>query len=263
MSHPWPKTIMHPFAALPERALDADYFAPYNKLLYHLFPADTNFLVAPGPYPPRSIPASNNTAAGAGDAGLEFTVFYNDLPVLLLHITSPELLRWPSARAAADAAARRRLRDLVDLCPLPKLYAVSAFGTKVRFYAAVAGEGIDPPVNVWAPSYPRTDSFSSNSPNSPNSPASATSPHRVSTSTNGSGGSSSARGSGGRGGRGANGNANGNGSGGNTFSNNGFGPDPAPLNRWNSDILDGEGANLLKQSVAEIIARIYLTDAYE
>jgi len=34
------------------------------------------------------------------------------------------------------------------------------------------------------------------------------------------------------------------------------------LNRWNSGVQEEEGANLLKQSVAEIIARIYLSDAY-
>ncbi|KAJ7665612.1 hypothetical protein B0H17DRAFT_951446 [Mycena rosella] len=181
-SDPWPKTIMQPFDMLPSRALPTDYFGPYNKLLYHLFPADTNFLVSPGVYPPR--PA-------AAEPAVEFTVFYNEMPVLLLQIKAPETLRWPSAREQADIENRQRLRDLIPLCALPKLYAVSAFGTKLRFYAAVAGEGIDP---VASPSY--AGSFT----------------------------------------------------------------DTVPLNRWNSDVLEEEGANLLKQSVAEIIARIYLND---
>ncbi|KAJ7480888.1 hypothetical protein FB451DRAFT_1394943 [Mycena latifolia] len=184
---PWPKTIMQPFDALPTRALPPDFYGPYNKLLYHLFPADTNFLVSPGFYPSRL--AADDTA--------EFTVFYNERPVLLLQIAPLEMLRWPSAREAADAASRRRLRDLAPLCPLPKLYAVSAFGTKLRFYASGAA-GIDPP------------------------PAASPSP---------------------------------------TYA--GSFADSVPLGRWNSDVLEEEGANLLKQAVAEIIARIYLNDAYE
>ncbi|KAJ6540493.1 hypothetical protein B0H19DRAFT_880746, partial [Mycena capillaripes] len=129
----WPKTIMHPFETVPLTAHDTDFYGPYNKLLYHLFPADTNFLVRPGPYPCLSSPHHSCSDSGFGH-GVEFTVFYNDLPVLLLQIKSPDTLRWPSAREQADAESRRRLRDLSPLCPLPKLYAVSAFGTKLRFY---------------------------------------------------------------------------------------------------------------------------------
>ncbi|KAJ6514311.1 hypothetical protein C8R47DRAFT_1001606, partial [Mycena vitilis] len=176
---PWPHTIMRPFETMPMMATDTDYYGPYNKLLYHLFPADTNFLVSPGAFPPRN----------SVDSSVEFTVFYNDTPVLLLQIKSGESLKWRSAREEADVESRRRLRDLRPLCPLPKLYAISAFGTKLRFYAAAKNEDIDPPMS---PSAMRTF------------------------------------------------------------------PDAIPLNRWNSDILEEEGANLLKQSVAEIIARIYL-----
>ncbi|KAJ7333981.1 hypothetical protein DFH08DRAFT_814052 [Mycena albidolilacea] len=115
------------------------------------------------------------------------------MPVLLLQVNSPDTLRWQSAREQADSENRRRLRDLRPLCPLlPKLYAVSAFCTKLRFYAATKTEGVVPPVS---PCDPRT-----------------------------------------------------------AFA------DTNPPNRWNSDVLEEEGANLPKQSVAEIIARIYLSD---
>ncbi|KAJ7776984.1 hypothetical protein DFH07DRAFT_1056609 [Mycena maculata] len=182
-AYPWPQAIMYPFESLPDGAQDTEFYGPYNKLLYHLFPADTNFVVSPGVYPPRNT-----------DPAVEFTVFYNHMPVLLLQIKPPDHLRWASAREQADTENRRRLRDLVPLCPLPKLYALSAFGTKLRFYAA-ANEGIDPPA----------------------SPLDARN----------------------------------------------FVADTIPASRWNSDILEEEGANLLKQTVAEIIARIYLADDYD
>ncbi|KAF8197756.1 hypothetical protein K438DRAFT_1584923 [Mycena galopus ATCC 62051] len=190
---PWPKNILHPFATVPPAPYDVDFYGPYNKLLYHLFPADTNFLVSPGRYP---CPPRRSCSSDA--AAVEFTVLYNDMPVLLLQVKAPDTLRWPSAREDAVAENRRRLRDLRPLCPLPKLYAVSAFGTKLRFYAAnksvnndSAGGGVDPPPSP-----------------------------------------SDGRGFGGA----------------------------IPLNRWNSDVLEEEGANLLKQAVVEIIARIYLHD---
>ncbi|KAJ7444985.1 hypothetical protein B0H11DRAFT_2203500 [Mycena galericulata] len=187
-THPWPKTVMNPFEALPHEGVrDTDFYGPYNKLLYHLFPANTNFVVSPGAYPPHHD-------ATCATAAVEFTLFYNHMPVLLLQIKAPDLLKWTSAREEADTESRRRLRDLAPLCPLSKLYAISAFGTKLRFYVASRNEGlvIDPPA---PPVHPRT-----------------------------------------------------------------LVTESIPSSRWNSDILEEEGANLLKHAVAEIIARIYLAD---
>ncbi|KAJ7636206.1 hypothetical protein FB45DRAFT_788406 [Roridomyces roridus] len=232
-SSPWPKTIIHPFRGIPaETGRDTDFYGPYNKLLYHLFPADTNFIVFPGSYPPRHSSIANTPA------GVEFTVLYNNSPVLLLQLSAPDLLRWPSARADVDTAARRRLRDLAPLCPLPKLYAVTAFGTKLRFYAATTGEGdvvdIDPPLM----DRPRPAPGHGGLPPTPISPRSPTVPSvRISTVSNDSNASN--------------------------FSVRSSDAVTIPLGRWNSDVLEDEGANLLKQAVAEIIARIYLADDYD
>jgi hypothetical protein len=103
---------MHPFETVPMMAHDTDCYGPYNKLLYHLFPTDTNFLVSPGTYPRRNPP----------DYSVEFTVFYNDMPVQFFQVKSLDSLRWPSAREQQDIENRRRLRDLRPLCPLLKLY---------------------------------------------------------------------------------------------------------------------------------------------
>ncbi|CAK5271266.1 unnamed protein product [Mycena citricolor] len=210
-AQPWPLVVHEPFEAL---AADPDLplCAPYNKLLYHLFPADTNVLVAPGPYPP--LP---NTETDAISTPFVFTVFYKTHTVLLLHVHPAHGLRWASARMSADALCRRRLNDLAPDCRLPKLYALSTFGTKLRFYAATKVVTAVPTSPTGIPSaaissrVARTISCPAVQIDPPLPPPVA-------------------------------------------------GSDVAPPSRWNCDVLEEAGANLLKQSVAEIIARIYLTD---
>lgn len=46
------------------------------------------------------------------------------------------MLRYISKRAEADAQIRHRFADLLEDCPISKLRAISAFGTKLAFYSA-------------------------------------------------------------------------------------------------------------------------------
>lgn len=60
------------------------------------------------------------------------------MPVFLLQNNTGPNLRVPSARDMADLQIRKRLGDLVETCPacpLTKLHAISAFGTKISFYS--------------------------------------------------------------------------------------------------------------------------------
>ncbi|KAJ7480833.1 hypothetical protein FB451DRAFT_1171421 [Mycena latifolia] len=107
----------------------------------------------------------------------------------------------PTPTSSSPPARRRRVHRLLHrarrappadrAAELPKISAVSAFGTKLRFYAS----SIDP------------------------LPAASPSP---------------------------------------TWA--GWFADSVPQGRWNSDVLEAEGANLVTQAVAEIVARIYLND---
>ena len=66
------------------------------------------------------------------------------MPVFILEIETGPKLGLVSVREEADIRIRKRLRDLISFCPLSKLHAVSAMGTKLRFYTAEAGGAITP-----------------------------------------------------------------------------------------------------------------------
>jgi hypothetical protein len=72
-------------------------------------------------------------------------VFWGDAPVFILEIKTGPKLGLVSAREEADLQIRRRLRDLIGICPFSKLHAISAIGTKLCFYTAEAGRVITPP----------------------------------------------------------------------------------------------------------------------
>ncbi|KAF8235420.1 hypothetical protein L208DRAFT_1392606 [Tricholoma matsutake] len=125
----WPLTIRNRFATIPANPRENDYYAPYNKLLNFLFPVDSPFTVGPQTHP---IAESCESI----DFIVEYQVFWGDAPVFILEIKTGPKLGLLSAREEADLQIRRRLRDLVGICPLPKLNAVSAIGTKLCFYTA-------------------------------------------------------------------------------------------------------------------------------
>jgi hypothetical protein len=121
----WPQSILTRFATIPTNPRENDYYAPYNKLLNFLFPPDSPFTVGPQMHP---IAESRES-----------------IDFLVLEIKTGPKLGLISAREEADLQIRRRLRDLVGICPLSELHAVSAIGTKLCFYTAEAGRAITPP----------------------------------------------------------------------------------------------------------------------
>jgi hypothetical protein len=125
------KYVLARFQTIPPNPRENDNYAPYNKLLYDLFPADTPFTVAPQTYP---IPDSRESL----DFLIEYQILLEDDPVFVLEIKSTARFGFASAREEADQRMRKRLRDLTGVCPLPKLRAVSVFGTKLCFYEATS-----------------------------------------------------------------------------------------------------------------------------
>ncbi|KZT08512.1 uncharacterized protein LAESUDRAFT_724020 [Laetiporus sulphureus 93-53] len=133
---PWPAKVVRQFEKVPANPSEADFHGPYNKLLYTLFPPDTDFMVdfqyVRGPWE-------------AADLVFMFEVVFEDKPVFILELKPPGHLRYPSMRKAADRQIRSRIRDLCDNCPLPVLHAVSAFGTRLCFYRKPQGRAMEPP----------------------------------------------------------------------------------------------------------------------
>jgi hypothetical protein len=134
----WPQSILTRFATIPANPRENDYYAPYNKLLNFLFPPDSSFTIGPQTYPIAESHESINFL-------VEYQVFGGDAPVFILEIKTGPKLGLISAREEADLQIRRHLRDLVGICPLSELHAVSAIGTKLCLYTAAADHAITPP----------------------------------------------------------------------------------------------------------------------
>ncbi|KAK7024010.1 hypothetical protein R3P38DRAFT_3317125 [Favolaschia claudopus] len=117
--------------------------APYNKLLNTLFPVDTDFAVIP------NFQQINSTKSA--DYFMTFEIFLENKPVFVLSLQREKDFSVRSKRTAADDQLRLRLGDLIDVCPLPVLHGVSAFGTKLRFYS-ITKEGLISPEYIPAAS---------------------------------------------------------------------------------------------------------------
>ena len=100
---PWPPRVLSQFAKAPNAPLEPAFHGPYNKLLCHLFPVDTEFTVVP-----QYLPGSRES----GDFTIMFEVLFEDKPVFVLELKQPGNLRWDSTRETADRQIRSRLRDL-------------------------------------------------------------------------------------------------------------------------------------------------------
>jgi hypothetical protein len=125
---PWSSKIIKRFSTIPPNAHENDFYAPYNKLLYTIFPADSDYTVAPQTY---SIMDSRQ----AVDSIVKFEVHLEDKPVFFLVIKAPKRMYVSSARKEADDQMRTRMQDLAPFCPLDTLNGVSAFGTRLSFYS--------------------------------------------------------------------------------------------------------------------------------
>lgn len=124
----WADYIVKRFNTIPQNSRENDFYAPYNKLLCSEFPVDSNYTVAPQSYP---IPSSRDSI----DFVIEYLVLEDDLPVFVLEIKEPSKINFLSSRQEADLQIRKRLRDLVDKCPIDELNGVSAFGSQLSFYS--------------------------------------------------------------------------------------------------------------------------------
>ncbi|KAG8930652.1 hypothetical protein FRC00_001033 [Tulasnella sp. 408] len=142
----WPQKVFRQFELVPQNADEEAYHGPWNKLLYTLFPADSDFTV---------VPSFQELGSPLSDFLFTIDVYIGNQPVLLVELNKPSNLSYVSKREDADLQLRRRMRDLVRECPIHTLYGVSAFGTRLGFYSlsTVPGSTIQPPLIPRDPEY--------------------------------------------------------------------------------------------------------------
>ena len=125
---PWSDTIIEQFEFIDRFTEDeTEYYGSYNTLLNHLFPCEDHFQVVPqakGPLTPGSI---------------EFSIIYivrkRKCPVFFIDIKPFTDLGMRSIRREADTQMRERFFALIDRnLVIPKLYGVSAMGTRLAVY---------------------------------------------------------------------------------------------------------------------------------
>jgi len=81
----WSNNVLNRFKAIPDNPWENDFYTPYNKLLSILFPADSQYTVAPqaNPY---------NNSKESVDFIIEFHVFYDAVPVFIVEVKGPSAL---------------------------------------------------------------------------------------------------------------------------------------------------------------------------
>jgi hypothetical protein len=98
---PWESPVLDIFRAVPENPSRYDFHAPYNKLLFYVFPMEDHYTVAP-----------DWNASSSQLSYFRFDIFYKKIPVLILELKGPGDLQYPSKRQESVQQIQRRLKEL-------------------------------------------------------------------------------------------------------------------------------------------------------
>ncbi|KAF8521648.1 hypothetical protein JB92DRAFT_2707271 [Gautieria morchelliformis] len=125
---PWPEVVMDSFYKVPmDTTLEYEWYGPYNMLLNLLFPQHLRFEIAPQ----CAVPTNTRTA-------VHFTVFYlvkrGGTPIFFLEVKPLTSLEGAPDRNSADGQMRDRFAGLRHRLTIPKLYGISAMGTRLSVY---------------------------------------------------------------------------------------------------------------------------------
>jgi hypothetical protein len=101
----WPESIIKEFKTSLEGSTDKALHGAYNKLLHHLFPADSQFTVVPNWLQPL-----NSQPESTGSMALE--VHFSGKPVFILQLNDPATMNYLSTRKSVDSQLRHRMADL-------------------------------------------------------------------------------------------------------------------------------------------------------
>ncbi|KIJ09103.1 hypothetical protein PAXINDRAFT_17807 [Paxillus involutus ATCC 200175] len=80
---PWPEKVICQFQIIPPNPTESDFQGAYNKLLYTLFPADTDFTVVPLYLKPASSANFSDYYITA------FEIIFKNTPVFILQLKKP------------------------------------------------------------------------------------------------------------------------------------------------------------------------------
>lgn len=97
---PWPKAIVDQFNIYEQAPSEDQLYGSYNKLLGYLFPADSQYTVAPQPMKTGSLKAA--------DRAMSFEVVRGNDPVFVLQVHEPRDSPHDSKQAVADKMIRER-----------------------------------------------------------------------------------------------------------------------------------------------------------
>ena len=132
-AHQWPQYTQQSFNSAilsdPSETDESVFYGPYTRLLYTLFSLDGPFEVMPQ----FKHPALQGSTESI-DVVTVLVVEVNRHPVFFIEITPPASFPYDSKREEADMQMRRRFRDLRHTLIIPRLYGISAFGTRLAFY---------------------------------------------------------------------------------------------------------------------------------
>ncbi|KAF8269254.1 hypothetical protein EI94DRAFT_1725634 [Lactarius quietus] len=135
----WEYHVLRQFQMLPKNPTRGAFHGPYNKLMYSLFPLESDYLVA----------ARYETAGTGPSPYFRYEILFKDTtPVMMLELKRPGDLQYGSKRQEAILQIQQRLKDLRPRCPLPVLHVVSAFGTRLCFCKAHSNRPIQPTFNL-------------------------------------------------------------------------------------------------------------------
>ena len=125
---PWSDAIIEQFELIDRFTKDeTEYYGPYNTLLNHLFPHEEHFRVVPQ-FKGSMIP-------GSIDFSSTLIVRKRMCPVFFIVIKPFTHLDTLSTRGKADTQMRDMFFALVNRhLVIPKLYGVSAMGTRLAVY---------------------------------------------------------------------------------------------------------------------------------
>lgn len=140
---PWPEFITLQFELVNKFTTEeSDYYGPFNSLLNQLFPASEYYQIAP----------QFKRVAGS----INFTIIYliarRKVPVLFIELKTH--VAYDTDSKAADDQMRDRVLDFTaGSIPIPKLYGLSALGTRFCVYEyTVANRSLTPTRIVPHPS---------------------------------------------------------------------------------------------------------------